>query len=988
MIGGGAQKITVEIGGKIAASLSASLRGAQTQVSTFGRNVSRTMNDAAIAGRRSFKGMFDSALWQQATIGATAFAGAIGLSVRAAMEFDKAMADVRKAIDFKEGEKGLKQFSNELIRLSGELPYTAAQLSQIAASAGFAGYAEDEIIPFTRAAARMGIAFQMTAEQAGDAMVALRASMGLTQPQVEKLGDAINYLSDRFQGTVNAADLTEVTRRIGAIGKAAGLTAEQVAGLGAAFLASGTPTEVAATGLKNFLNALTKGQQATANQQFALATLFRGEDIAAQIKTGKGAAKKAAKGMAADISEELAKGMQIDPEETIKSVLEKMAKLPKEQQVSIAGALFGEESKAAIMPLLTNTKLIGQAFDLIRQESAFAGSMQKEFQNQMATSGAQTKIFQNGINALGISIGSALLPSLNGILKVLTPLLVRFAEFAQNNQGLVTGIVLIGGALAGLIIVLPIIAGVISAIGTIGTALASVSLGATIAGWLGIVGPAMAAIGAAFTGFASTAVAGLGAVGAAGFTAMLPLLPWIALIAGIGAAIYGLVRYWPQISAAAGQAWSVIVSGFQQMVSAIMSSGLGQVISGMGQQLSGLVNLVQGAWNLIVGIFTLDAGRAVAGVAQVFGGLDQIGAGILAVATGLGRLLVNGFMAGVQLLGSVVQWIGSVVVAGLQALGSAAVSLARGTINAIVAVWRTLPGLIIAGIQGVIAGVQRIFNQVVDFIRQIPGRVADVGSRIIEAILNGLKARAGALFGWVSDAWSRISSMVSGGPDAPGDPADAPAATPAARPAGGRSAAAAPARRAMGGRVRAGLPYIVGELRRELFVPGVDGAIIPRIARPLTAAAVSLALQAPAPAMALPGPEVSLTVPPMAPPAVSIALPAPVVNVAAPGIQVDAGVPAIASPSVSIAPPAVNVAAPIVTTQRAPNPQAPARRAPVALPATAAAAQRPVAPVTINAPITINASSGDAMEIRRQVEIAFYDIQHEIESSHRVLLND
>ena len=33
----------------------------------------------------------------------------------------------------------------------------------------------------------------------------------------------------------------------------------------------------------------------------------------------------------------------------------------------------------------------------------------------------------------------------------------------------------------------------------------------------------------------------------------------------------------------------------------------------------------------------------------------------------------------------------------------------------------------------------------------------------------------------------------------------------------------------------AGQPYIVGERRRELFVPGMDGAIIPRVARPVTA---------------------------------------------------------------------------------------------------------------------------------------------------------
>lgn len=639
MIGGGPQKITVEIGGKIAASLATSLRGAQTQVSSFGRNVTRTMNDAAMAGRKGFKGMLDSAMWQQATVGATAFAGAIGLSVREAMKFDSAMADIRKAIDFSDGEKGVKRFGRELIKLSTELPYTAEQLTKIAASAGFAGYAENEIIPFTRSAAAMGVAFQMTAEQAGDSMVAIRAAMGLTQPEVVQLGDAINYLSDKFQGTVNAADLVEVTKRIGAIGKSAGLAKEEIAGLGAAFLASGTPTEVAATGLKNFLNALTKGSEATKKQRDALTTIF-----------------------GSDVSKQLAKGMQTNAQATIKSVIQGLSKLPKEQQVSIAGALFGEESKAAIMPLLTNTKLINQAFDLIADKSAFAGSMQKEFQNQMGTSAAQAQIFRSGIQAVGISVGSALLPSLNSILKAVTPLLIRFGEWAQKNEGLVTSIVLVGGALAGLVIALPIIAGVVSAIGTIGAA-----IGAVTAAF-----PVLAGIG--------TVIAVAGG----------PITAIIAGIVGIGLAIKAVVDYWPEISTAATRSWWQI----------------------------------KGVW----GQFT--------------------------------------------------RWVSG------------------------------------------------IFNNVLTMARTM-------GQRIVGFIIDGLKAKVGALFGWIRNTWSSITGFFSG--SGGGGSASAGASSPGGMyRGGGRSSMAAPGR-ALGGRVLAGQPYTVGERRRELFVPGMDGAIIPRIARPVTA---------------------------------------------------------------------------------------------------------------------------------------------------------
>jgi TP901 family phage tail tape measure protein len=662
------------------------------------------MNDAAIAGKKGFKGIFDNALWQQATIGATAFAGAIGLSVKAAMEFDKAMADVRKAIDFTDGEKGMKRFGNQLVKLSTELPYTAAQLSEIAAAAGFAGYKESEIIPFTKAAARMGVAFQMTAQDAGDAMVALRASMGLTQPEVENLGDAINYLSDKFQGTVNAADLTEVTRRIGAIGKAAGLTAEQTAGMSAAFLASGTPAEVAATGLKNFLNALTKGEMATANQTYALSTLFGGEGLANAVKHGKGKARKAAKGVALGISEELAKGMQIDPEGTIKSVLEKMAKLPKEQQVSIAGALFGEESKQAIMPLLTNTKLIGQAFDLIRDKQAFAGSMQKEFANQMQTSSSQAQIFQNGLNAVGVTIGTALLPSLNSTLKIVVPVLVRFAEWAQKNEGLVTGIVQVGLAISGLLIAVPILTGIVSAFGAIGTA-----IGAVLSA-----GPLLAGLGTVF----ALVVPPIGLVAAA--------------IAGVAALTFVIVKNWKPIR------------GFFSRL-----------------------------WNQIVAI------------------VKSVGPRILSVFAPIPDAILNIFSAG--------------------RIGQKIVSL----------IFAPIPAAIV-----------RIFS------------VATIGQQIITSIINGLKARASGLLDWAKGIGSRIRGFLHFGPDAPkGGVTVNPA-----------PALDAPEGRARGGRVRAGIPYLVGERRPELFVPGMNGSIIPRIAQPVTAAALAALLASPAAAAAAPPP--------------------------------------------------------------------------------------------------------------------------------------
>jgi hypothetical protein len=77
--------------------------------------------------------------------------------------------------------------------------------------------------------------------------------------------------------------------------------------------------------------------------------------------------------------------------------------------------------------------------------------------------------------------------------------------------------------------------------------------------------------------------------------------------------------------------------------------------------------------------------------------------------------------------------------------------------------------------------------------------------------------------------------------------------------------------------------------------------------------------------------------------------------------------------------PALNLSPQLAAPAQPPvNIQAPAR-AP-ALPA------RPA--ITINAPITIHAGGGDAMEIRRQVDDALQDLVRQMESAYRTLLND
>lgn len=92
---------------------------------------------------------------------------------------------------------------------------------------------------------------------------------------------------------------------------------------------SGIQSDVAATGLKNMILALTAGESATKSQVGALNEL----------------------GLSAEV---VAQGMQDNAKETILKVLHAIRGLDKVKQASVLSNLFGKESLGAIAPLLSN----------------------------------------------------------------------------------------------------------------------------------------------------------------------------------------------------------------------------------------------------------------------------------------------------------------------------------------------------------------------------------------------------------------------------------------------------------------------------------------------------------------------------------------------------------------------------------------------------------------------------------------------------------
>lgn len=366
------------------------------------RNVAA--QQANVAKRGELRGQLFDAVGLAATLGAPA---------KMAAEWEQQLAEFNKVASLsKEELAGISTAAQETAVATG-VAREGIMGAYIAAAQ--AGFARDEWEKFAIVSAKMGIAFDTTGEDAGEMLKAWRSSMGLTMDQAEELAAAANHLANNMNAT--ASDVGQVLQRQGAVLKAAGLSDTQGAALAASMLSGGAAAEVAATASKNFVRALTAGGAASKTQKAALEAIGFHDP------------------------ERLAKAMQVAPEKAIMMVLERLQGVEAHKQMAVMTQLFGSESVGGIAPLIANLDNLAGAFELVRNKSDYADSLEQEFEAMGSTTKNQAKKAAEGLKMMATTVGSILLPPINQFLATMAPLAMQLAKFAQENQKVTTAIV-------------------------------------------------------------------------------------------------------------------------------------------------------------------------------------------------------------------------------------------------------------------------------------------------------------------------------------------------------------------------------------------------------------------------------------------------------------------------------------------------------------------------------------------------------------------
>lgn len=335
---------------------------------------------------------------------------ALGVPIKKAMDAEETMADINKVADF-DNKTELKEMQKKIMDMNtrGKIPMSFNDLGGIVASGAQAGLDKIELPKFASDSAKMGIAFDIDAETAGDLMASWRSAFQMDQTEVVSLADKINYLGDTT--AAEAPKISDFVTSIGAMGEVGGVYSGELAAIGATLIGMGRGSEESATATSKVISTLNKGASASDRQQKAFKKLGYG-------------------------STQMAKMMQKDAQGTIVKVLESISKLENYEQSAVINDLFGETGQKAIGPLLQNIGALEENFKKV-DESAnkFANSMEDEFNVRVDTSANTLQILKNNMENTAIIMGEVLLPPISWIVEKFSgamEIVQRFNEVFPN----------------------------------------------------------------------------------------------------------------------------------------------------------------------------------------------------------------------------------------------------------------------------------------------------------------------------------------------------------------------------------------------------------------------------------------------------------------------------------------------------------------------------------------------------------------------------
>lgn len=652
-------------------------------------------------------GLKATALGAGMTIGGRRALDAALLPTTEAMGFESAMADVRKVVDF-DTPRQFAQMGTDIEDLSRRLPMVPTEIAKIVAAAGQASIPRKELLQFAEDATKLGVAFDTTADDAGQTMATWRTAFRMGQAEVVTLADKINYLGNT--GPASVQKISEVVNRIGALGEVAGLQSGPLAALGATVAGMGIESEVSATGIKNMLLTLSSGEAATKRQ------------LAAFDQLGLSATQ-------------MAQDMQKDAGSAILSVLERLKQLPAAAQAATMTTLFGRESIGAIAPLLTNLDLLKTNFDKVADAQKYAGSMEREYAARVATSENAVQLAKNTALVMAGTLGRTLLPDIKAASEAVARIVGRFIDWTRENPQLARALTVSAVAGAALVTVL-------GGLLTVG-GLAAMAFG-QIHGAIALLsgGGGIGALIARFGTLATQVLPTLLNVGRA-LTVVLGGISWPVLAIAAAVAVVAAVvwKYWGPIKAFMIGVWQGMQDAFAPVMAELRTALA--PLAPLWDQMAGAIGKV---WDWIKQLFT------------PFEATTEQLEGATSAGRTFGQFLGTALTLQLRVAVKAIGWL----VTAATTMQAVMMRVVGGLGQYLGGAWSVIVGLFTGNGQRITQGLQSMWTGINTLLASWPAKMMQAGMDMVMGLVNGIRSKISAATSAVSGVGRGVVDQFKG----------------------------------------------------------------------------------------------------------------------------------------------------------------------------------------------------------------------------------
>ena len=348
-----------------------------------------------------------------------------GVAVKAAIDYESAFAGVKKTVDGTPQQ--FAQLSTSIREMAKEMPSSAVEIAHVAEAAGQLGVPIGAIKDFSKTMINLGVSTNLSSEEAASSIAKIGNIMQVSGKDLGTwsghFGSAVVDLGNHFATTER--DIVEMTNRLAAGGKLAGLTTPEILGLATAMSSVGIEAEAGGTAMNQTLTGIGK----------------------AVAGVGKGASSKLkliaqTAGMTA---EEFSQAWKQKPAEALQAFIKGLQRAHDEgknmdgilSDLGMKGIRQGNMLKSLASASDKMSEAVNRSNLAWKENNALTNEASKRYE----TTESQLKIFKNKLTDIAIEFGGPLLKALNsGLdaakpwLQILSDMAKKFSEMSTEQQ--------------------------------------------------------------------------------------------------------------------------------------------------------------------------------------------------------------------------------------------------------------------------------------------------------------------------------------------------------------------------------------------------------------------------------------------------------------------------------------------------------------------------------------------------------------------------